>query len=66
MYRTRSEMLAGMGVNLNFGIVADMTTDPYSFIYPRVFRNHVPYKVAMATKFTTDTLSTLKHFPGHG
>jgi len=66
VYTTRSDALHQLGVNMNFGIVADITDDPNSFIYPRVFQWDIPAKVAEATKCTTTTLSTLKHRPWHG
>ena len=66
----RSELVASVGVNLNFGIVADVTNNPNSFIYDRVLgttpeaaSNNVRAAVG-ATRGRT--LSTLKHFPGHG
>lgn len=65
-YLARSELLKKYGINLNFGIVADTTTAAWSFIYPRVFRDNISEKVTEAVTCTTETLSTLKHFPGHG
>ena len=69
-FRQRSQMLKDAGVNLNFGIVADVTADPQSFIFPRVFGGDpqsVADRVSAAVQGTEDlTLSTLKHFPGHG
>jgi beta-N-acetylhexosaminidase len=57
-------------MNLNFGIVADVSANPASFIYQRVFGGdpvaageHVAAAVTGANGLT---LSTLKHFPGHG
>lgn len=66
----RSDLVASIGVNLNFGIIADVTSNPNSFIYDRVLgttpdiaSNNVRAAVG-ATRGRT--LSTLKHFPGHG
>jgi beta-N-acetylhexosaminidase len=66
----RSELVKSVGINLNFGIVADVTADSGSFIYDRVLgtnpeasSNNVRAAVG-ATRGRT--LSTLKHFPGHG
>lgn len=66
----RSELVASVGVNLNFGIIADVTNNPHSFIYdrvlgttPQIASNNVQAAVG-ATRGRT--LSTLKHFPGHG
>lgn len=66
----RSTLLKQVGMNLNFGIVADVTDDSASFIYQRVFGGEptiVGRKIAAAVTGSTGfTLSTLKHFPGHG
>ncbi len=66
----RSAILKQVGMNLNFGIVADVTNDPLSFIYPRVFGGDptaVADRVSAAVNGAKElTLSTLKHFPGHG
>jgi beta-N-acetylhexosaminidase len=65
-YLERSELLRSQGINLNFGIIADVTDEVLSFIYDRVFRNEIAKKITDAVQCTTETLSTLKHFPGHG
>lgn len=69
-FSQRSTMLKQVGMNLNFGIVADVTSDPLSFIYPRVFGGNplaVADRVAAAVTGANGlTLSTLKHYPGHG
>lgn len=66
----RSTLLRQIGINLNFGIVADVTDNPDSFIYQRVFGGDpvsVGERVAAAVSGANGlTLSTLKHFPGHG
>jgi beta-N-acetylhexosaminidase len=63
-------LLASVGVNLNFGIVADYTADPNSFIHSRTLgddpasaADHVAAAVGAETPLVA---STLKHFPGHG
>lgn len=66
VYKTRSNLLHDLGINMNFWIVADITNDTNSFIYPRVFQGDVLTKVARASTCTHTTLSTLKHFPWHG
>lgn len=66
VYKARAKLLDDLGVNMNFGIVADITTDPESFIFPRVFQGDVSAKVDLAVECTHRTLSTIKHFPGHG
>ena len=69
-FHDRSILLKQLGINLNFGIVADVTADPASFIYQRVFGGDsvaVGERVAAAVTGANGlTLSTLKHFPGHG
>ena len=66
----RSALLARVGINLNFGIVADVTADPHSFIYDRVLGTGPAAggeRVAAAVAGERGrVLSTLKHFPGHG
>ena len=69
VYTTRSDALHAQGINMNFGIVADITSDPESFIFPRVFGGditEVSDKVVKAADCTSTTLSTLKHWPWHG
>lgn len=66
----RAELLTSVGVNVNFGIDADVTSDPQSFIFARTFGNtpdEAALRVAEAVKGETPLVSsTLKHFPGHG
>ncbi len=66
----RAKLLHALGINLNFGIVADVTSDPNSFIYPRVLAttpSAAADRVEQAVKGEKgQVLSTLKHFPGHG
>lgn len=66
----RAELLAESGITLNFGVVADVTDDPSSFIYERVFGGDpdtAAARVAAAVAAEHGTVfSTLKHFPGHG
>jgi beta-N-acetylhexosaminidase len=69
-FTNRSNMLKSLGINLNFGIDADVTADPNSFIYPRVLGTTpqaASDRVAQAVAGSEGiTLSTIKHFPGHG
>jgi beta-N-acetylhexosaminidase len=69
-FEQRSDLLKSLGINLNFGIIADVTTDPNSFIYPRVLGTTpeaASERVAEAVAGSKGkTLSTIKHFPGHG
>ena len=66
----RGKLLTSVGVNLNFGIVADVSADPHSFIYGRSFGSD---SLSVAERVDTavageesSVLSTVKHFPGHG
>jgi beta-N-acetylhexosaminidase len=69
-FDARGAMLAGLGVSVNFGIVADVTGDPASFIYERSMGGspeEAASRVAAAVAGEQGhVLSTLKHFPGHG
>lgn len=69
-FTRRSDLLKSVGLNLNFGIIADVTANPRSFIYPRVLGTTpqaASERVAQAVEGSKNrTLSTLKHFPGHG
>lgn len=69
-FRIRSSLVAEAGVLINFGIVADVTADPSSFIHSRVLGetpSAAAERVAAAVRGELGTvLSTLKHFPGHG
>ena len=69
-FTSRGELLKSVGVNLNFGVVADVSSDPQSFIYGRSFGGDAPAtaeRVAAAvTGEDSSVMSTIKHFPGHG
>lgn len=69
-FRGRAQLLTESGLNVNFGIVADVTADPYSFIYGRSLGDTpeaAATNVAAAVRGEHGTVaSTLKHFPGHG
>lgn len=69
-FAARAAALAASGVNLNFGIVADVTADPSSFIYDRVLGTEprgAGERVAAAVDAERGVVaSTVKHFPGHG
>lgn len=69
-FEQRSDLLKSLGLNLNFGIIADVTADPNSFIYSRVLgttAQSAADRVAQAVLGSKGkTLSTIKHFPGHG
>jgi beta-N-acetylhexosaminidase len=69
-FARRGELLAQTGVDVNFGVVADVTADPGSFISDRVLGRDpgaAAERVAAAVRGEGDLAhSTLKHFPGHG
>ncbi len=69
-FRSRGALLQSEGVSVNFGIVADVTNDPGSFLYGRVLGSD-PAAASLRVTAAVDgergrVLSTLKHFPGHG
>ena len=66
----RAALLERAGIGVNFGIVADVTSDAGMFIYRRALgttpdsgASHVAAAVAGESG---SALSTVKHFPGHG
>lgn len=69
-FALRAATLAEVGVSVNFGIVADVTADPESFISGRVLGADpagAGERVAAAVAGERGVvMSTLKHFPGHG
>lgn len=69
-FTSRGELLKSVGVNVNFGIVADVSSDPSSFIYGRSFGSDAATVAERVTAAVSgedsSVLSTLKHFPGHG
>ncbi|KRE23501.1 glycoside hydrolase family 3 N-terminal domain-containing protein [Agromyces sp. Soil535] len=69
-FATRAATLADVGVSVNFGVVADVTPDPASFISGRVLGTDpsaAAERVAAAVSGERGVvLSTIKHFPGHG
>lgn len=69
-YAARSALVRQAGISVNFGIVADVTADPNSFIHRRVLGT-APEVAAAHVAAAVDgekgtVFSTLKHFPGHG
>ncbi|PJJ63401.1 glycoside hydrolase family 3 N-terminal domain-containing protein [Compostimonas suwonensis] len=66
----RGDLLRSVGVDINFGVVADVTADPSSFIADRVLGTDpqsASERVAAAVAAERGrVLTTLKHFPGHG
>lgn len=68
-YARTSELLTRNGVNLNFGVMGDIAWKDSSFIAHRSFGSTAPEvakKSSSAVRCTKKTLSTIKHFPGHG
>jgi beta-N-acetylhexosaminidase len=69
-FAARGALLQAAGVSVNFGIVADVTSDPGSFIYERSMGSTAADAAARVAEAVTGeagtVLSTLKHFPGHG
>jgi beta-N-acetylhexosaminidase len=69
-FAARGALLGSLGVSVNFGIVADETDDPSSFIYSRILGTtpaDAAARVTAAVKGESgEVFSTLKHFPGHG
>lgn len=69
-FAARAALVRRAGIGVNFGIVADETADPSSFIYRRALGTNpaaAAERVAAAVHGEAGVaLSTLKHFPGHG
>lgn len=69
-FAARGALVERAGIGVNFGIVADYTSDPRSFIYRRSLGTTAPEsaeRVAAAVGGEGSfAASTLKHFPGHG
>lgn len=68
-YKNTANILKSNGINLNFGIVADIGQSPDSFIYSRSFRGNsesVANYVSDAVKCSNYIYTTIKHYPGHG
>ena len=69
-FSARGALVARAGITVNFGTVADYTSDPASFIYGRALGTDpasAAERVAVATTAQEQFVaSTLKHFPGHG
>jgi beta-N-acetylhexosaminidase len=69
-FTQRAALLESTGMSVNFGVVADVTADPSSFIYERVLGTDpaaASERVAAAVDAERGSVfSTLKHFPGHG
>ncbi|MFE5408811.1 glycoside hydrolase family 3 N-terminal domain-containing protein [Microbacterium sp. NPDC056569] len=66
----RSALVRQAGIPVNFGIVADVTADPDSFIHRRILGTTpdtaAAHVAAAVGGEKGSVFSTLKHFPGHG
>ncbi|MCS5718518.1 glycoside hydrolase family 3 protein [Herbiconiux sp. CPCC 205763] len=69
-FTQRADLLQSTGMTVNFGVIADVTADPSSFIYERVLGTDAASaseRVTAAVEAENGkVLSTVKHFPGHG
>lgn len=69
-FAARAALVQRAGIGVNFGIVADETSDRSSFIYRRALGTTPPAAAdrveAAVVGEEGAALSTLKHFPGHG
>jgi len=69
-FQARQELVASVGANLNFGVVADVSPGRVAYIHDRSFSTDpvvVSDHVVAALGATRDGVGqTLKHFPGHG
>lgn len=68
-YKQRDQLISDHGINVNFGLVADITKDAKSFIYNRIFSSDgiiAGKYIAQAAQCSTKASMTAKHFPGHG
>ncbi len=63
--------LKDLGINVNFAPVADVSTNPYDFIYSRAFgkdgQGTADYVETVVGQMRRDSMgSVIKHFPGYG
>lgn len=69
-FAARAALVAKAGISVNFGTVADVTSDSSSFIFGRALGTDPQTAAERVTAATTAQeqviASTLKHFPGHG
>jgi beta-N-acetylhexosaminidase len=70
VFAARNQLVAAVGANVNFGIVADVSSGPDSYIDNRTFGSDAK-KVAAHVFHAVGgrapgVAQTLKHFPGHG
>jgi beta-N-acetylhexosaminidase len=69
-FRSRGALVRDAGIDVNFGIVADVAGDAGSFIHRRALGTAAdaaaPRVAAAVTGEAPFVASTIKHFPGHG
>jgi len=69
-FAARAALVQRAGIGVNFGVVADITDDRSMFIYRRALgtspEGGAERVGAAVTGEGGETMSTLKHFPGHG
>lgn len=69
--KEKDELLASIGVNVNFAPVCDVSTDPNDFINARAFGQDAAQtseyvRTVVAQMLADNTGMVLKHFPGYG
>ena len=69
--KEKATLLKSLGINMNLAPVADISTDPNDYIYPRTFGRNAEetaeyVKTVVKTMKENNIGSTLKHFPGYG
>lgn len=67
----KSEVLEGLGINVNLAPVVDIANDPDSYIYDRTIKEDTSVTSAYAKTVIESSKNsrvsyTLKHFPGYG
>ena len=67
----KSRLLLSLGINMNLAPVADVSTDPNSYIYERSFGQGYAQTADFISRVVTvmkneGIYSVLKHFPGYG
>lgn len=67
----KDKFLRSLGLNTNFGPVADVTYSRYDFMYDRTFANSAGkvskfIRLSIKQMDKDDMVSVLKHFPGYG
>jgi beta-N-acetylhexosaminidase len=70
IFYARNGLVRNLGANLNFGLVADVSPGPHSYIHRRTFgtdfSNVSDHVGSAAAGRVPGVAQTLKHFPGHG